>query len=62
LQRLYNGKKEMWDANPPAERFDDAILRDVLVDHCGRILRLRNGQVNETAKLVCAMFTICYYR
>jgi len=30
-----------------AQLLDDAVVRDDLVDHSWRILRLRNGQVNE---------------
>ena len=36
------------DAHATAAKFfDDAVVRDGLADHCSRILRLANGQVNE---------------
>jgi len=31
-----------------AQLLDDAVVRDGLTDHWSRILRLRNGQVNES--------------
>ena len=31
-----------------AQLFDDAVVRDGLADHLWRILRGRNGQVNES--------------
>ena len=36
------------DTHPSTTKFfDDAIVRDGLADHCSRMLRLRNRQVNE---------------
>lgn len=47
-QAALHGSAKRPVSTPAVEVLDDAIVRNDLADHWSRILRLRNGQVDES--------------